>query len=142
VTPGQADAILAELGRLTRRLARLVGADEDGPGLTTTQRLTLVELGLAGPLRVNDLAKRLGVSTATASRAVDALVEHGLATRAEDPDDRRALRVDLSTEGRSTFDERMRRASEAFAPAAAALTRDERATLLALLERVVRALSD
>jgi DNA-binding MarR family transcriptional regulator len=134
-----ADAILHELGRLSRHLARLVGTEEL-PLLTASQRIAIIELGLAGPMRVNDLARRMGVSTPTASRTVDALEGYGLATRGSDPDDRRALRVGLSDAGRRVFDDRMGRASEAFGPAAAALTRAERATLVDLLARMAGAL--
>ncbi|HEY6960993.1 MAG TPA: MarR family transcriptional regulator [Gaiellaceae bacterium] len=135
------DPILDELGRLTRAIARRVGV-EDNPPMTATQRLTLVEIGLDGPLRVNDIARRIGVSTPTASRAVDALVDHGLVTREPDPTDRRALRVDLSDEGRRTFGERMRRANDAFAPAVATLSGREQETLLALLSRLTHALDE
>jgi DNA-binding MarR family transcriptional regulator len=127
-----ADAILHELGRLSRHLARLVGTEEL-PLLTASQRIAIIELGLAGPMRVNDLARRMGVSTPTASRTVDALEGYGLATRGSDPDDRRALRVGLSDAGRRVFDDRMGRASEAFA-------RAERATLVDLLARMAGAL--
>ena len=46
--------------------------------MTATQRIALVELGEEGPLRLSDLAKRMGTSTPTASRAVDALEALGL----------------------------------------------------------------
>lgn len=134
-------AILDQLGRLLRQLTRLAGsADEDGPSMTASQRIALVELGQDGPLRVNDLAHRMGASAATASRAVDALEALGFATRAPDPGDRRALNVELSEAGRTLFDERLARAARAFEPATASLTAAERHELLGLLERMTEAL--
>jgi DNA-binding MarR family transcriptional regulator len=134
-------AILDRLGRLLRQLTRLTGgADDDAPALTSSQRIALVELATAGPLRINDLAHRMGASPPTASRAVDGLEAHGLATRTTDPADRRALHVELSPTGRARFDERMARAARAFEPAAAELTAAERRELLDLLERMTDAL--
>ncbi|HET7647889.1 MAG TPA: MarR family transcriptional regulator [Gaiellaceae bacterium] len=134
-------AILDELGRLLRQLTRLVGgADDEHPPMTASQRIALVELGQEGPLRVNDLAHRLGTSAATASRAVDALETLGLVTRAPEAGDRRALSIGLTPAGRELLDERRSRAAEAFTPATAALSAADRRELLRLLERMTSAL--
>ena len=135
--------MLEELGRLLRQLTRLAGgADDDAPAMTATQRIALIELGDAGPLRVNDLAHRTGTSAATASRAVDVLETLGLASRAPESGDRRALRIELTTAGRALLDRRRARAAVAFAPATSALSAAERRELLALLERMTSALRD
>jgi DNA-binding MarR family transcriptional regulator len=128
--------ILEQLGRLIRQLTRLTGGAEETPQMTATQRIAIVELAHDGPMRLNDLAQRMGVSAPTASRAVDALEALGLVGRAPDPDDRRALRLDLTPAGRTLFGERTARAAEAFAPAAESLSATERKQLLALLERL------
>jgi DNA-binding MarR family transcriptional regulator len=132
--------LLDELGQLLRQLTRLVGGADDGPAMTATQRIALVELGHEGPLRLNDLAQRMGTSTPTASRAVDALEALGLITRAADPEDRRALSLGVSERGRALLDERLERAAAAFEPATASLSADERSELLALLRRMTDAL--
>jgi len=135
-------AILDQLGRLLRQLTRLTGGADEGLSLTASQRIALVELGQDGPLRVNDLAHRMGASAPTASRAVEALEALGLVTRAPEPSDRRALSIGLSPKGRKLFDERLRLAVHAFRPAASALTAAERRELLQLLERMTEALRD
>ena len=122
-------AILDQLGRLLRRLTRLTGGADDGPAMTASQRIALVEL-----------ADRMGTSTPTASRAVDALEHLGLAKRAPSPADRRALSIELTEAGRSLIAERYARADKAFAPAARALSADDRRTLFELLERMAAAL--
>jgi|tagenome__1003787_1003787.scaffolds.fasta_scaffold20813878_2 DNA-binding MarR family transcriptional regulator len=136
--PTSTDAILEQLGRLIRHLARETGGAEIA--MNAAQRIALVELGLDGPFRLNDLAHRMGVSAPTASRAVDALEALGLARRAPDPSDRRALSIELTPEGRRHFEERTARARAAFAPAAESLSAEERRTFLALLERLTDAL--
>src|SRR6476661_9431978 len=63
-------------------------------GLSLTQCKALLELGGLGGTeetwQVSDLAGVFGVSVPSMSRAVDGLVKKRLATRVEDPSDRRA----------------------------------------------------
>jgi DNA-binding MarR family transcriptional regulator len=72
-------------------------------GLSLTQCKALLELGGLGeetePRQVSDLAETFGVSVPSMSRAVDALVREGLATRVEDAEDRRVRRVGITAKG-------------------------------------------
>ena len=72
-------------------------------GLSMTQSKALLELGGLGQTsearQVSDLAEAFGVSVPSMSRAVDALVKKRLATRVEDPEDRRVRRVRDHREG-------------------------------------------
>jgi DNA-binding MarR family transcriptional regulator len=128
--------ILDELGRVIRHLTRLSGGPDEGPALTSTQRLALFELLEDGPMRLNDLAARMGVSAPTASRAVDALAEHELVERLTDPSDRRALRIELTPAGRERVDLRRAQIAAAFQPATADIPAEERERLAALLARL------
>ncbi|MGE5407736.1 MAG: MarR family winged helix-turn-helix transcriptional regulator [Syntrophothermus sp.] len=73
-------------------------------GLSLTQCKALLELGGLGQgtgrWQVSDLAAVFGVSVPSMSRAVDVLVKRGLATRVEDPDDRRVRRVEITAAGK------------------------------------------
>jgi DNA-binding MarR family transcriptional regulator len=73
-------------------------------GLSITQCKALLELGGLGQTseawQVGDLAELFGVSVPSMSRAVDALVKKGLATRLEDPDDRRVRQVRITARGK------------------------------------------
>jgi DNA-binding MarR family transcriptional regulator len=77
----------------------------DESGLSLTQCKVLLELGGLGqpthPWQVSDLAELFGVSVPSMSRAIDALVKKKLATRVEDPDDRRVRRVEITAKGKS-----------------------------------------
>lgn len=77
-------------------------------GLSMTQCKALLELGGLGPAaetwQVSDLADVFGVSVPSMSRAVDALVRADLATRVEDPDDRRVRRVRITARGKELVD--------------------------------------
>src|SRR3954451_10377062 len=127
--------ILDELSRLIRQLSRLSGGPDEGPSLTASQRLALFELVEEGPLRLNDLAARMGTSAPTASRAVDALVEAGLGERRTHAADRRALQIELTPDGRALVEQRKARVAEAFAPAASGMPEADRVRLAALLAR-------
>jgi DNA-binding MarR family transcriptional regulator len=77
-------------------------------GLSMTQSKTLLELGGLGeeiePHQVSDLAETFGVSVPSMSRAVDALVKKGLATRVEDVEDRRVRRVAITARGKKVVE--------------------------------------
>jgi DNA-binding MarR family transcriptional regulator len=74
-------------------------------GLSMTQCKVLLELGGLGHAaeawQVSDLAELFGVSVPSMSRGVDALVKAKLATRVEDPHDRRVRRVKITAKGKS-----------------------------------------
>lgn len=80
----------------------------EASGLSMTQCKALLELGGLGratePRQVGELAETFGVSVPSMSRAVDALVKKSLATRIEDPADRRARQVAITTEGKQLVD--------------------------------------
>src|SRR5262245_32657391 len=73
-------------------------------GLSMTQCKALLELGGLGATaetwQVSDLAEVFGTSMPSMSRAVDGLVKKGLATRVEDPEDRRARQVRITESGK------------------------------------------
>jgi DNA-binding MarR family transcriptional regulator len=73
-------------------------------GLSMTQSKALLELGGLGQTeeawQVSDLAEVFGTSVPSMSRAVDGLVKKRLATRVEDPDDRRVRQVKITAAGK------------------------------------------
>ena len=80
--------------------------------VTLTQYRTLVVLASRGPQNLAGLADSVGVTPATATRMCDRLVRKDLIRRRTERDDRRQLRVALTTKGRSLVDavtERRRR---------------------------------
>ena len=68
------------------------------------QAKLLYLLGASGELHMSDLVQRLGVSLSTVSGLVDRVVDHGLATRREDPADRRQVVVGLTPAGAAFID--------------------------------------
>ena len=72
--------------------------------VTLTQYRTLVVLASRGPQNLAGLAEAVGVTPATATRMCDRLVRKDLIRRRTERDDRRQLRVALTTRGRSLVD--------------------------------------
>jgi DNA-binding MarR family transcriptional regulator len=86
---------------------------------------------------VKGLAEALGVSLPAMSRAVDGLVKKGLATRVEDPTDRRVRLVRITADGRDLVEQLTtvkRNGLEAFA---ATLTAGQRRKLDAAVEALM-----
>jgi len=84
------------------------------------------------------LAERLGVSVPSASRAVDDLFKRGLATRAEDPNDRRVRRVSLTAAGRELSDQVMAARVAGLERFVATLSATERRKLDSALEALLK----
>lgn len=68
--------------------------------LTIAQVAVLHVLDLEPDVRSTSLVERLGLSASAVSRLVDDLVRRGLVERVDDPDDRRAKGLRVTTEGR------------------------------------------
>ena len=69
---------------------------------TQVKALNLLTDGHA--VSVKGLSERIGLSLAGVSRAVEGLVQRGMVKRVEDPDDRRAKRLTLTSKGRRTME--------------------------------------
>ena len=133
--PGQLADLLQ---RLTRRLRR-AQADRLAPlGLTPAQEraLRIVTRG-EEPLRMTELADRLGIVPRSVTTVIDALEQAGLVRRETDPRNRRAIRLHLTDRGRAVRDDmreaRRRAAEDLFAPMSAE-DRKALAELLSLLD--------
>ena len=106
-------------------------------GLTPAQSRTLrLVAGAGGPVRMGEIAARMGIVPRSVTSLVAALEESELVERAIDPDNRRAILVRLTDRGREVFHEisaaRVAAGDELFGT----LTETEREQLAALLGRV------
>jgi DNA-binding MarR family transcriptional regulator len=88
---------------------------EELPDITLPVSRALLMVARRGPQRPSDLAQDLGVSAATAGRAVTRLARDGLVERYRDPDDGRSVLARLTDKGQATFDAILLRRRAAFA---------------------------
>jgi DNA-binding MarR family transcriptional regulator len=112
----------------------------DESGLTFSQMKVLVELESADDDAgtVTALSEDLGISPASASRAADGLVRKKLATRVEDPDDRRVRRLALTARGRDLADRIISARLAGLEDFTYSLSTDERRKLEAALDALLK----
>ncbi|MBQ0826710.1 MarR family winged helix-turn-helix transcriptional regulator [Streptomyces tagetis] len=141
MTAPDPDGLLAEqLLRLTRRVHRIQKRhlERGGLGITPAQSRLLRTLAHYGsPPRMSDLAERLEVVPRAVTTLVDGLEAAGMVRRAQDPANRRVIRIELTDEGRGALRElrgaRRLAAEEILAP----LTDAQRAQLGGLLDTLI-----
>ena len=95
-----------------------------------------------GPISMGELSRDLEVPLSTATRTMDWLVNNGYAQRLPDPKDRRVVRVELTGQGKETF-----QAISAFMlgrveQAMSLLNTSERETFICLLNKVLDAFEE
>jgi DNA-binding MarR family transcriptional regulator len=98
------DEVIAGYETLMQRLADSHAPEFLEIAITMPQAKLLYLLGAAGELHMSDLVQRLGVSLSTISGLVDKVVDQGLASRRDDPVDRRQVVVALTPAGRDFID--------------------------------------
>lgn len=137
-------AIEAEVGTLIRRVKRVIGerAREVHPDLHPMTFFILTHLAKEGPLRGADLSDAFGMDKGGVSRQVQALVDLGLVERKPDPEDRRAILLDATSEGRKRLDAMTRRRSDRFDERLSAWSDEELAHFSRQLSTYNAALSD
>ncbi len=74
-------------------------------GLTMPQFGAMMHIHTEMYCGVGDLGGQLGVTTAAASQLVERLVQQGLITRTEDPEDRRVKNLQLTEQGKMILQE-------------------------------------
>ena len=98
-----ASRALASFEVLRKRIEKAL--EESCDGATFSECRVLQRLGEVGyPMRIVDLARQLKLTSATAVRATDRLAEHGWVERMSAPDDRKAVYVACTDEGRHMQD--------------------------------------
>ena len=106
-------------------------------GLTVQQGQLLCVL-MGRPYGMGDLGATLGLEKSSLTGLVDRAVRRGLVRREPDPDDRRAVQVVLTEEGRELAEEFYAATCRRVDDLAAGLPTSDRDRLAALLGRVVR----
>lgn len=123
-------------GRLVsnlREIGHTLRAVSEGKG---SQKRILVVLSQSGTITQSELTERLGIQPGSASEVLGKLEAAGLITRAQSEADKRTTDVRLTEAGeaaaKEAYAQRMARNAQMFA----FLSEQEKAALLALLERV------
>ena len=137
-------SIETEVGTLIRRVKRVMGerAREIHPDLHPITYFILTHLAMHGPLRGADLSDAFGMDKGGVSRQVQTLVDLGLVERQPNPEDRRAILLDATDEGRERLRTVARNRSDRFDERLAHWSDAELSTFARQLASYNRALSD
>jgi MarR family transcriptional regulator, organic hydroperoxide resistance regulator len=73
-------------------------------GFSMPQFFLLMHVYYKKQCGISDLSEHMEITTAAASQTVEKLVQSGVLERAEDPSDRRAKQITLSTKGRELIE--------------------------------------
>jgi DNA-binding MarR family transcriptional regulator len=126
-TPSEEDIALAEsLFGLLPLVGRLAHTAADGCDLGSPERARLLYGLKAGPVRAGRLAQRAKLSPSSITELVEGMEQEGMVRREPDPEDRRAVRVNLTPEGRRQLQRFEQTAAVALADALASLTAAQR----------------
>jgi DNA-binding MarR family transcriptional regulator len=90
---------LAAVDAFQHRLMALHATEFTTLDITMAQAKLLYVVATAGELSMSEIAHRLGVTVSTSSGAVERLVELGLLARSDDPNNRRQVRVSVTSAG-------------------------------------------
>lgn len=125
-TAGRAELQLSEeLRPLLSRVYQMVRRRSPGWDISAAQSSVLTALLDRGPLRMGELASLEGVRMPTATSMVSRLEKLGLVRRVPDPQDRRAVQVDLTDGGRSQIAELVAERNGQFADLLAGLDEED-----------------
>lgn len=127
------------LDAINRRI-RATARQELGPlGVTPAQARALRVLGRSDPpLRMSELADRLGIARRSATSVVDDLADRGLVERHHDGADRRAVTAQPTSAGRALLEELDARRRGAAARTISGLPHRDLTALRDLLRRLDR----
>jgi DNA-binding MarR family transcriptional regulator len=142
LTPSTAALVTTGLAKIGLALRSRSWQASNRTGVTPTQAAVVDLLDAhRGGLRLTAVAEALGVSAATTSDTVAALVEKGLVARLADPDDARAVRLRATRKGLA-LSKRLAGWPEFLRRAVATLDDTEQGVLLRGLVKMIRALQE
>src|SRR5436309_665906 len=125
--------VLMKAHRALQRLAtRSIESSEAGLSDFAIMEMLLHK----GPQPVNEIGRRIELTSGAITTAVDRLESRGLVTREAHPSDRRARIVRLTAAGEEKAAKSFAIHKAAMDLAASALSKTERATLIALLKKL------
>jgi DNA-binding MarR family transcriptional regulator len=90
---------------IERQAGDIFEGRNDCCGVTTAQCHTILEIGARGEVSLVELAEALELDASTMSRTIQGLVLVGLVDRKSSEDDRRYVKISLTTQGKKVYDE-------------------------------------
>lgn len=125
------------MNRLMGRYNAALRSEMAKLGLSTPRMRALAVLSVIDRPLIRELAVYAVVEQSTMSRALDRLAAEGLVRREGDPEDRRALRVSITAEGRAAFERLWPHMAAAQARMFRGVPEEERQAFVATLQKLL-----
>ena len=142
--PTMQESIGVLLAAVRAEIVRAMEAElaAKGMDLRYTQFLILKRLAVLGPMTAGELARSVELDGGAMTRQLDQLERRGYLRRRPHEQDRRALRIELTDEGRALTQELMNCNDRVLKAAQRSLDKTEQQQLRDYLSRVLHALRD
>lgn len=121
---------------LHHQMRRIVDRSMSGACLSFARTKVLMRVANDGPMNQATLAGLLNLAPRSVTETIDALEREGLATRTEDPADRRARIVAITPAGHEAHQAAMAIKTKAMDEIFGSLTASQRSNLLTLLNSI------
>ncbi len=125
-----------KLARAFTTFHKLSSLDIRSFGLTEPQFSVLECLGHRGPLTIGALSKKMLISGGNTTVIIDNLEKENLVERVRSKEDRRVILVQLTSNGKTLFDDIFIKHAECITNMASVLTDQEQETLSQLLKKL------
>jgi len=135
-------SLWVKLARASSTFGRLSGKDIERYGLTQPQFGVVEILGHLGPMTIGEVGRKMLVTGGCITVILDNLEKEGLVERIRSTEDRRVIKVQLTTKGHLLFNEVFTQHAERVTQLASVLTEDEQTQLSQLLKKLGLALKD
>lgn len=106
-------------------------------GLSMSHLGAIFHIHRSGSCGVTEIGDHLGVTSAAASQLLDRLVQQGLVLRAEDAEDRRVKRIELTGRGQQILEEGLRARQSLLNDLAGVLTDSEQQSITSALQILI-----
>jgi DNA-binding MarR family transcriptional regulator len=127
--PTTADSLAIDLRTAVMRTSRRLRVEATGDTITPGQYTVLALLNGGGPRTLRELAEQEHVQAPSMTRIVNALAEHGFATRTTHPVDGRQIQVDITPAGKTVLEEARNQRTAWLAQRVAGLSDEDRLIL-------------
>ncbi len=126
--------------RLFERAIERINQSNCCLGINVPQCHTIMEIGLADALSVNELAEKMNLDKSTVSRQVEKLVQEDIINRITSPKDRRRVHISLTSKGKQMYKTMNQSMNEQFQTAFQKIPEKELETFLKVFNQITRSL--
>lgn len=126
--------------RLFERAIERINQSNCCLGINIPQCHTIMEIGLAEALSINELAEKMNLDKSTVSRQVEKLVQEDIIDRITSPKDRRRVHISLASKGKQIYETMNQSMNEQFQTAFQQIPEKELETFFKVFHQITRSL--